>query len=166
MDEERKEIVLIIHWEGGVHTELRLPRWGRGQCRPTAADVIEAVRVLARVTPDQTIAAILNRHGLRTGRGNRWTTMRVTSLRNHHGIACYRPEVQEAEGWLNLTEGAALLGIGAATLRLAAENGEIPSEHPLAEGPWVFRRSDLQTEAARRVVARARKRRRGAQKEN
>jgi DNA invertase Pin-like site-specific DNA recombinase len=161
VDMERKETILVIHWEGGIHTELRLPRRGRGQCQPTAADVIAAVRVLARTSGDRVIAGILNRHGLRTGRGNRWTTMRVTSLRNHHGIACYRPDVQATEGWLNLTEAAAVLGVAARTLRLAAEKGEVPSEHPLAEGPWVFRRSDLETEAARKVVERACRRRGG-----
>jgi DNA invertase Pin-like site-specific DNA recombinase len=159
VDTDRKEIHLVIHWQGGTHTELRLPRRGRGQCRPTVADVIAAVRVLARISSDRSIAGILNRHGLRTGRGNRWTTMRVTSLRNHHGIACYRPEVQAAEGWMNLTEGAKFLGVAARTLRSAAEKGVIPAEHPLSEGPWLFRRADLETEAVRQVVEGARRHR-------
>jgi hypothetical protein len=158
VDEERKEIILVIHWEGGLHTELRLPRRGRGQCRPTAADIVAAVRMLARTTGDQEMAGILNRHGLLTGRGNRWTTMRVTSLRNHHGIARHRPEVEAAEGWLNLNQAAEVLGVAAGTLRLAARKGEIPSEHPLPEGPWVFRRAELESAAARRVVERARQR--------
>lgn len=156
--ESGRETRLVIHWVGGAHTELRVPRRGRGQCSPTAADVIAAVRVLARVLSDQHLAAVLNRHGLPTGRGNRWTAMRVTSLRNHHGIACFRPAVKESEGWLTLTDGAELLGVATATLRLAAERGEVPGEHPLPEGPWVFRRTDLQTDAARAVVARARHR--------
>jgi DNA invertase Pin-like site-specific DNA recombinase len=158
VDRDRKEIILTIHWAGGVHTELRLPRRGRGQCRPTSADTVAAVRVLARISSDRVIAGILNRHGLLTGRGNRWTAMRVVSLRNHHGIACYRADVQAAEGWLNLTGAAAALGVGPRTLRQAAERGAIPSEHPLSEGPWVFRRADLQTAAARQVVEQARRR--------
>jgi DNA invertase Pin-like site-specific DNA recombinase len=158
VDLERREIILVVHWEGGVHTELRLARRGRGQCRPTAANAVAAVRVLARICPDRDIAGILNRHGLRTGRGNRWTAMRVTSLRNHHAIACYRSESRAAEGWLNLSEAAEVLAIAPGTLRLAAERGEVPSEHPLPGGPWVFRRSELATEAAQRVVERARRR--------
>jgi hypothetical protein len=158
MAESGRETRLVIHWVGGAHTELRVPRRGRGQCRPTAANVIAAVRVLARVLSDDNLAGVLNRHGLRTGRANRWTAMRVTSLRNHHGIACYRPAVKESEGWLTLTEGAELLGVATATLRLAAERGEVPGEHPLPEGPWVFRRADLETDAARAMVERARRR--------
>jgi hypothetical protein len=158
VDSDRKEIILIIHWQGGVHTELRLPRRGRGQCRPTAPDIVAAVRVLARVSNDRVLAGILNRHGLLTARGHRWTAMRVVSLRNHYGIACYCAATQAAEGWLNLTEAAAVLQVAPRTLRQAAAKGEIPSEHPLAEGPWVFRRSDLETEAGRQLVERARRR--------
>lgn len=157
--ESGRETRLVIHWVGGAHTELRVPRRGRGQCSPTAANTIAAVRVLARVLSDDNIAGVLNRHGLRTGRGNRWTAMRVTSLRNHHKIACYRPEVKVSEGWLTLTEGAEVLGVAPGTLRLAAERNEVPGEHPLPEGPWVFRRADLQTDAARAVAERARHRR-------
>jgi hypothetical protein len=50
VDAAAGEIILIIHWKGGVHTELRLPRRKRGgnnQQAPKA--LIDAVRVLARV---------------------------------------------------------------------------------------------------------------------
>ena len=33
-------------------------------------------------------------------------------------------------------------------LRLAAEHGEIPAEHPLPDGPWVFTRTALNTAVA------------------
>jgi DNA invertase Pin-like site-specific DNA recombinase len=159
VDLERKEIILVVHWEGGVHTELRLPRRSRGQCRATSADVVAVVGMLAHVSTDRMIASILNRHGLRTGQGNRWTAMRVTSLRHHHGIPCNQAERQAAEGWLNLTEAARVLGISQRALRNAATRGEIPVEHPLAEGPWIFRRADLETEATRSLAERTRRRR-------
>lgn len=80
------EIVLVLHWVGGVHTELRLPRRRRGQCKSTAVEIIEAVRALVRIAGDDLIAGLLNRNGLTTGYGNRWTRERVTSLRSHHKI--------------------------------------------------------------------------------
>jgi hypothetical protein len=40
---------------------------------------------------DGLIAGILNRNGLVTGNGNRWTRERVTSLRSHHRIPVYNP---------------------------------------------------------------------------
>jgi len=48
LDAAAGEVTLIIHWKGGVHTELRVPRRRRGQnSAQTPKDVIAAVRVLA-----------------------------------------------------------------------------------------------------------------------
>lgn len=135
------EIVLVIHWNGGVHTEVRLPRRRRGQNSTQASkETVDAIKALARICPDPLIASVLNRNGLRTGRGNYWTQERVTSLRNHHQIPVYSIEQRAEEGWLNLTEAAKLIGISPKTLRLAVERGEIVAEHPLADGPWIFNR--------------------------
>jgi hypothetical protein len=43
------------------------------------------------------------------------------------------------------------------TLRLAVEHREIEAEHPLADGPWVFNQSALETDAAARFVERVRR---------
>ena len=77
-DEESSELVLLVHWKRGVHTELPVP----GQRRinvPT--DVVEAVRVLARICSDDRIAAWLTRNGLQTSAGNCWT-------RQHELLEC------------------------------------------------------------------------------
>ncbi len=92
VDADHGELILIIHWKGGVHTELRLPRRRRGQNgAQTSKDIVEAVRILARVCSDDWIAAALNRSGLLTGRGNYWTKERVVSLRTYYEIPCYQP---------------------------------------------------------------------------
>ena len=149
-------ITLVLHWAGGVHTELRVPRRRRGQHRgQTPPTIVEAVASLARICPDKLIAGILNRNGLQTGQGNRWTQERVTALRSHHQIACYNRETRVAQGWLNLTEAAAVVGLSPRTLRLAVERGESPAEHPLPEGPWIFQQTTLGTDAVTALVQRA-----------
>jgi hypothetical protein len=155
-DEARSEVVLTIHWQGGLHTELRVARRRRGTTTRTAPDILAAVRILAHVLVDEMIASFLNRNNLKTGRGNRWTKERINSLRTYHQIPCYSSENKESEGWMTLTEAAEFLHLSSRTVRLAVERGEIPSEHPLADGPWVFRRADLETSAARELVRRAR----------
>jgi hypothetical protein len=163
VDGEAGEVILVIHWKGGVHTELRLPRRRRGQnSSQTSQDVIEAVRVLARTCSDDVLAMTLNRNGLMTGRGHRWTRERVTALRTHHEIPYYDRGRRESEGFMNLTEAAHVLGISARTLRLAVERGEIEADHPLPDGPWVFNRCVLSTEAAASLVARVQRRTRAA----
>jgi len=151
------EVILVIHWKGGVHTELRLPRRRRGQnSAQTSKEIIDTVRVLTRICSDEVIAGVLNRNGLLTGRGNRWTQERVTSLRSHHTIPCFDADKCEAEGWMNLTEAAKTLGVSPRTLRLAVERGEIEAKHPLDDGPWIFNRRAIETEAAAQFLARVR----------
>lgn len=156
LDDEAAEIVLLVHWMGGIHTEIRLPRRRRGQRNSTSTDIVAAVRLLVRIANDDLIAGILNRNNLRTGYGNRWTRERVTSLRSHHRIPVWRPAADGIEPWLNLTRAAKLLGISQKTLRLAAESGEIDAVHPLADGPWIFSRPDIEGPAAQTIVVRAR----------
>ena len=87
VDTAASEVVLVIHWIGGVHTEVRVPRRRRGQnSTHTARETIDAVRALARICSDTMIANVLNRNGRRTGRGNFWTCERVTALRSHYAI--------------------------------------------------------------------------------
>ncbi len=157
VDTEAAEIVLLIHWMGGVHTELRLPRRRRGQRNSTPLDIIEAIRQLVLIANDDLIAGVLNRNKLTTGHGNRWTRERVTSLRCHHKIPVYRAAADGIEQWLNLTKAAALLGISAKTLRLAAEAKQIDAVHPLPEGPWIFARSEIAGPAARLLLERAKR---------
>ena len=156
IDDEASEIVLLIHWIGGVHTELRLQRRRRGPRNSISADILAAVRQLVLIANDDLIAGILNRNGLVTGHGNRWTRERVTALRSHHKIPVFRPAPDGNEPWLNLNKAAGLLGIAPKTLRLAAEAGEIYGDHPLPDGPWIFSRSTLGQPAAQRVVHHAR----------
>jgi hypothetical protein len=120
-DDERSEIIAVVHWKSGVHTELRVARLRRGRNRAqTPKETVEAIRVLARICSDDLIAGVLTRNGLRTGRGNRWSREAVTSLRSHHGIPCCDERRRENEGWLNLTQAAFRLGVSSATLRLAS----------------------------------------------
>jgi hypothetical protein len=155
VDSDRGVLILIIHWKGGIHTELHVRRRRRGQnSAQTPKDVVEAVRVLACVCSDEVIAGVLTRNGLRTGRGNRWTKERVTALRSYNEIPRHTAERQKADGWMNLTHAADFLDINSTTLRIAFERGEIEAEHPFASGPWIVNRSALQAKSAIRLAAR------------
>ena len=155
LDGATSEIVLTLHWVGGAHTEHRLPRRRRGQRNATSADVVEAIRSLSLIARDDVIAGVLNRNGLKTGQGNRWTRERVTGVRSNYGIPVYREAADGSEPWLNLSRAATIAGVAPRTLRLAAERGEIDATHPLAEGPWIFSRADLDGSAVRRLAQRA-----------
>ncbi len=126
-----------------------------GQRTSTPADVVEAVRTLALIARDKVIAGLLNRNGLKTGHGNRWTRERVTALRSSYRIPLFREALEGAAAWLTLSQAAALIGVAARTLRLAAERGEIEARHPLEDGPWIFSRANLDGCAVCDLVLRA-----------
>lgn len=100
------QIRLVLHWQGGDHTELAVMKNRNGQHRWTAdAETGALIRELARLMPDKAIAAILNRAGKSTGRGNGWTQSCVCTFRSHHGIAVYRAGERLDRGELTLAEG-------------------------------------------------------------
>jgi len=153
IDAQSNEIVVILHWKGGVHSTLRVPRRRRGQnAVQTSKDVVEAVRILSRVCTDEQIAGFLNRDGLLTGRGNHWTRALVASLRSKQGVACFAADRQREEGWLNLTAAAAALGTTNRTVRLAIDRGDIKAVRPLAHGPWVLNARDLPADGLASIV--------------
>lgn len=161
VDEAHRDIVLTVHWTGGAHTELRVRKRRIGaHRRTTAPDVVDAVRGLARILPDQQIAAWLGRAGLRTPTGAHYTRALVASVRHLRGIDACSDERRRAEGWLTCEEAAALLHVDPKTVRRAAARNDLPAIRPLANGPWIFARNDLVgTATGERVAARAHQRR-------
>jgi Recombinase/Recombinase zinc beta ribbon domain len=105
------EIVLVIHWKGGQHSELRVlkPKTGEHGCH-TPEQGLAVMRSMAGRWSDQDIAASLNRMGMPTGQGKTWTAHRVSSLRRVHGIHSYRSAEKSGE-WLTLRDAAAKLGV-------------------------------------------------------
>ena len=156
IDDATSEIVLIVHWAGGAHSQMRLPKRRRGQRNSTSTDILAAVRELVLIASDDLIAGLLNRNGLTTGNGNRWTRERVTSMRSNYRIPVFRPAADGVDPWLNLTDAAKLLKVSTKTLRLAAEAAEIEAIHPLPDGPWIFARAALATDTAQSITTRAR----------
>ena len=98
-----------MHWIGGAHSEMRPPKRRRGQRNSTSADIVLAVRQLVLIAKDDLIAGILNRNGLQTGNGHRWTRERVSSMRSNYRIPVFKAAENGIEPWLNLSNAAKIL---------------------------------------------------------
>jgi excisionase family DNA binding protein len=142
----REDILdLVIHWLGGDHTALQVKKNHAGQHRwSTAVDVVDLVRVLARQMPDYAIAAVLNRAGKSTGRGNSWTRARVCSLRNHHAIAPYREGERVERGEITVNEAAAALKVSPSTVHRLIGERSLPAQQLCKGAPWVIKARDLE----------------------
>jgi excisionase family DNA binding protein len=151
-------IDLVLHWQGGDHTALRVKKNAVGRHRWTVAEETEVlIRELARLMPDKTIASLLNRAGKPTGRKNGWTQNRVCTFRNHRGIEVYRDGERLQRGELTLDEAAARLSVSAMTVLRMIRRGVIPARQLCKGAPWVIKVADIDTEAARSEAGRRRR---------
>lgn len=132
-------IDLVIHWQGEDHTRLTVPKNRRGHHRwTTEAETGELIRALARQQPDAGIAAILNRCGKRTGKGNSWTESRVRSHRSAHGIAAYRDGEVAERGELTLEQTAQRLNVSKMTVLRLIGSGAIEASQVCKGAPWAI----------------------------
>jgi hypothetical protein len=151
---EPAQIIMKLHWVGGSHTDLTIAKNRIGRHRHTTdRQVVDLVRELTKVCPDDSIAAILNRLGCRTGAGNSWTEPRVRSLRSYHEIPAYNPE--EPRSWLMLAQTAQVLQVSPNAVRQMIRRGILTGEQIVPHAPWVIQREAVQSpeiqEAARAV---------------
>jgi excisionase family DNA binding protein len=151
---------LVIRWAGGDHTALSVRKNRIGGHRwSTETDVVTLVSALARQMPDRAIAAVLNRAGKQTGKGNGWTRARVRSLRSHRDILPYRDGERTERGEVTLEEAAMVLNVSEATVRRLILEKVLPAHQLCVGAPWVIRRSDLDDPALRCAAAARRSRR-------
>ena len=59
------------------------------------------------------------------------------------------------------TQAANQLGVSTLPLRKAIQRGELPALHPLPNGPWILKRSDIETDNAQSIVRQIKQRRKG-----
>jgi DNA invertase Pin-like site-specific DNA recombinase len=154
------KLELVIHWHGGDHTRLSSKRNKVGQNHwATDADVVDLVRILARQMPDESIAAILNRAGKSTGRGNSWTRSRVCTLRYGQNIAPYREGERAERGEVTINEAGSALAVSPSTIQRMINDGTLPAQHLCKGAPWIIRMSDLKREDVRTEAGARRSRR-------
>ncbi len=137
-------IQLVIHWQGGDHTRLTVPKNSTGKHRwEVDAETGDLIRALARHQPDRGIAAILNRAGKRTGKGNTWTQARVCSFRNAHGIAVFREGEPAERGELTLEQAAERLKVSKMTVLRLIGSGMIQARQVCKGAPWAIPEAQL-----------------------
>ena len=159
LDDTANEAVLLIHWTGGRHTEVRVPRVKTGRypddIAPTAVD---ALRKLAGHWPDRELAVSLNRMRCRTGDGETWTTVRVRELRERLGLAEYNPE-DAGVRMVSLAKAAEHLGICVGSAKSLAIKGILPATQAMKGAQWLVPLEALTSEAVRIGVQRVVERR-------
>lgn len=139
-NEDRTQHMLVLHWQGGVHTELHVMRLKPGHhCRMADADVIALIGELSKVGTDRATAATLNRLGYRTGTGKTWRAHSVANLRCYHGL----PNYEKGTAWLTVEQAATALGVSHTVIRRLLAERTLPATQMVPRAPWIIARESL-----------------------
>jgi excisionase family DNA binding protein len=135
---------LVVHRRGGDHTQIEFPKIRSGRHRyVTDEDLVELVRMLARIEPDARIASILNRNQRRTAHQQTWTAKRVCSLRNNHAIPVYREGERQARSEMSVSEAAIVLGVTPTTVLRLIRVKQLPARQACVGAPWILQREEV-----------------------
>jgi len=142
---EGETIRLVLHWQGGDHTQVEFPRIRSGQHRyVTDNDLVEIVRKLVRIESDARIASILNKNERRTAHGQSWTAKSLCALRNRHAIPVYSEGERQARGEMSVREVADVLGVTPTTIFRLIQLRQLPATQACVNAPWILRRVDVE----------------------
>jgi Recombinase/Recombinase zinc beta ribbon domain len=134
-DVDEHEVILVIHWVGGRHSELRVSKLQSGHhSRCTQVEAVDIVRQMAGRYRDEEIALTLNRLRLKTGVGNSWSEKRVRSLRSHLNLPAYDAGQQTSR--LNLRQAAEHLAVSTTIVRRLIASKVLPATQVVPGAPW------------------------------
>ena len=149
LNDTSTEVSVVIHWAGGRHTELLVPRVRAGRYpadrRPSAVD---AIRKLAGRWPDREIAVALNRMRCSTEDDRTFTTVRVRELRERLGLSEFDPSAARV-ATVTLDEAARRLSICVASVRRLIEQGILPASQAMPSAPWEIPVAALDSEVVK-----------------
>jgi DNA invertase Pin-like site-specific DNA recombinase len=149
VDDARREVVLVIHWVGGRHTEVRVARVRAGRYPENGhPNAVEALRRLGGRWPDRELAVTLNRMRCRGERGVPWTTVRVRDLRERLGIPAFTPDGSRPP-MVSAAAAAEHLSICVASVHRLIRAGTLAAVQVMPSAPWEIPLDALNTEAVR-----------------
>ncbi len=150
-DADNNSLHFVIHWKGGVHTELTMPRPKSATAQRTSMEALEIVRKMAVRYGDDQIASVLNRLGHRTGKDKRWNQNRVHTARRNHSISGQKRAIPDPE-ILSLTQAAKDCSVSNKTIERLVESGKLAMQQVAPRAPWEIRRSDLDAEPVKSII--------------
>lgn len=142
-NDDRTEHILHLHWKGGVHTELVVPRNQPGKHpKDTSANALELIEELSKVCSDQTIAATLNRLGYKTGAGKTWRLHSVYNARYIHRLKNHR----NSRDWLTVRQASDELEVSQTVIQRLIREKKLAAMQVVKAAPWIIPRRALSSE--------------------
>jgi excisionase family DNA binding protein len=150
---EEEKIRLVIHWEGGEHTELEvLKHKSNARDLKTNVDTKKIITELARIMQDKHIVAFLNRFGKTTAKGHTWNPVRLRAFRNNNNIAVYREGERQERGEFTVDEASAKLGVSKTKVWRLIQQKILQARQVCSGAPWIISKNDLESEAVTKAA--------------
>ncbi len=147
LDDATNEAVLMVHWLGGRHTEVRIARVKTGRYPDDRSpSPVEVIPKLGGQWPDRELAVTMNRMRCKTADGETWTTVRVRQLRERLGVAAFDPEA-EREETISVDATAQRLSICVGSVHKLIRECALPATQLMPSAPWQVPVAALETEA-------------------
>ena len=148
-----ERIQLVIHWQGGDHTELEVVK-NKSEKTPlkTDVDTKKIISELARIMPDKQIVAFLNRLGKTTAKGYTWNPVRLRAFRSNNKIPVYREGERQEREELTVEEASIKLGIGKTKVWRLIKHNILPARQVCTGAPWIILKTDVESEAVKKAA--------------
>jgi len=126
LDDATHEAVILIHWVGGRHSEVRVPRVRTSRSPlPVPPCPVDVIRRLAPEWSDRQIAITLNRLRCRPEVGESWTSVGERAVRERLGVAECPPGTRP-DATLSVQKTARRLDICVGSVHRLIRDGVLP----------------------------------------
>ena len=150
IDDAQQQLKFVVHWHGGVHTQLMLPRpLSAAKAHKTAEEDSALIERLAVRYSDAEIARVLSKQGRKTGKGNRWTQTSVALVRRKLGI---KPAPPRDPNLLNLLQAQRYLDVSDSTLLKLIEHQVLRATQLAPSAPFEINKADLDGEPVAGII--------------
>jgi hypothetical protein len=149
LDETSHEAIVMIHWVGGRHTEIRVARVRVGRYPDDRyPSPVEVLRTMGGRRPDRELAVTMNRMRCRSSDGKSWTAIRMRTLRERLGVPPFDPATAGPET-ITVDETARRLQICVSSVLRLIRTGALPATQAMPYAPWEIPVSALDSEPVR-----------------
>lgn len=144
-----------IHWKGGSHTALEMPKPVSGVGQKTAMEDLEVIRKMAPRYRDGEIARVLNKLGRRTATGQRWNEGKVESTRKRYELG-EQKSTSASNDVLSLGEAARFCQVSQCTIKKLVASGRVKKEQIVPWAPWEIQRAELESDSVTQILLKLR----------
>jgi len=149
IDDDANQVVLMIHWTGGRHSEVRVAKVRTGRYPDDRhPSPVEVIRKLGGQWPDRELAVTMNRMRCKSADGKTWTVERVRELRERLHIPAFDPAAAKMET-ISADETARRLNICVGSVMRLIREKVIPATQLMPSAPWQIEAAALETDAVK-----------------